>query len=101
MSRSERVYRTLLLAYPEEFRREYGPQMEQAFGDLYREACERGRSRVALLWALTVSDLARTAVAQRVKPRADYREVAMYDRKLAVVGILLILAPCTSCQRRS
>ena len=43
-------------------------------------------SRVALLWALTVSDLARTAVAQRVKPRADHQEVAMYDRKLAVVG---------------
>ena len=67
--------------------------MEQAFGDLYREACERGGSRVALLWALTISDLARTAVAQRVKPRADYREVAMYDRKLAVVGTLLLLAP--------
>jgi len=38
MSRSERVYRVLLLAYPRKFRREYGPQMEQAFGDLYREA---------------------------------------------------------------
>jgi hypothetical protein len=37
--------------------------MEQRFGDLHREACERDRSRVALLWALTVSDLARTAVA--------------------------------------
>jgi hypothetical protein len=93
MSCSERVYGMLLLAYPRGFRRKYGPQMEQAFGDLYREACERGRSRVVLLWALTVSDLARTAVAQRVKPRADYREVAMYDRKLAVVGLVLVLAP--------
>ena len=34
MSRSEHVYRLLLLAYPGEFRREYGEQMEQAFGDL-------------------------------------------------------------------
>src|SRR5215211_6347754 len=95
MSRSERVYRVLLLAYPRDFRREYGPQMEQAFGDLYREeARERsGRSGLAHLWALTVSDLARTAVAQRIMPRADHEEVTMYDRKLAVVGLVLLLAP--------
>ena len=94
MSRSERVYRMLLLAYPRDFRREYGLQMEQAFGDLYREACERGgRSTIALLWALTITDLARTAVAQRITPRADHEEVAMYDRRLAVVGSLLLLAP--------
>jgi hypothetical protein len=95
MSRSERVYRVLLLAYPRDFRREYGPQMEQAFGDLYREeARERsGRSGLAHLWALTVSDLARTAVAQRITLRADHEEVAMYDRKLAVVGSVLLLAP--------
>lgn len=48
MSRSARVYRMLLLAYPRDFRCEYGLQMEQAFGDLYREACERGeRSTIA------------------------------------------------------
>jgi hypothetical protein len=95
MSRSERVYRVLLLAYPRDFRREYGLQMEQAFGDLYREeARERsGRSGLAHLWALTVSDLARTAVAQRIMPRADHEEVTMYDRKLAVVGLVLLLAP--------
>ena len=40
MSHSERVYGMLLLAYPRDFRREYGLQMEQAFEDLYREACE-------------------------------------------------------------
>ena len=94
MSRSERVYRALLLAYPKEFRREYGSQMEQAFGDLYREARERGgKSGIARLWMLTIPDLARTAVAQRITARADREEVAMYDRKLAVVGTLLLLAP--------
>ena len=45
MSWSQRVYRALLLVYPREFRREYGPQMEQAFGDLYRQTCERGGRR--------------------------------------------------------
>jgi hypothetical protein len=93
MSRSERVYRMLLLAYPRGFRRKYGSQMEQAFGDLHREACESGRRRVALLWALTVSDLARTAVAQRITLWANHEEVAMYDRRLAVVGSMLLLAP--------
>lgn len=93
MSRSERVYRMLLLAYPRGFRRKYGSQMEQAFGDLHREACESGRRRVALLWALTVSDLARTAVAQRITLWANHEEVAMYDRRLAVVGSMLLLTP--------
>jgi FtsH-binding integral membrane protein len=94
MSRSERVYRVLLQVCPGDFRREYGPRMEQAFGDLYREAYERGGRRgIALLWSLTISDLARTAVAQRIRPRADHEEVAMYDRRLAVVGCVLLLAP--------
>jgi len=94
MSRSERAYGALFLAYPEEFRRGYGPQMEQAFGDLYKEARERGgRSGIARLWMLTISDLATTAGAQRITPRADREEVAMYDRRLAVLGLVLLLSP--------
>jgi len=91
---SVRLYGVLLKAYPADFRREYGPQMEQVFADQYREACQRDGSRqIALLWALTISDLARTAAAQRITPRADHKEVAMYDRRLAIVGFLLLLAP--------
>ena len=91
---SVRFYGVLLKVYPEEFRREYGLQMEQAFGDQYKEACERGGRRgIALLWALTISDLARTAVAQRITPCAEHEEVAMYDRRLAVVDFVLLLAP--------
>ena len=95
MSRCERVYGMLLLAYPKEFRRDYGPQMEQAFGDLYRVARDRGgKGVIASLWWRTIVDLARTALAQRMISRADQREVAMYeDRRLAVVGTLLVLAP--------
>src|SRR5215211_4761002 len=91
---SLRLYGVLLEAYPVDFRREYGPQMEQVFAEQYREARERdGRRGIALLWALTLSDLARTAAAQRITPRADYEEIAMYDRRLAVVGFVLLLAP--------
>jgi hypothetical protein len=94
MSRSQRIYRALLKAYPVVFRREYGPQMEQVFADLYREAYERGgRHGIELLWVLTISDLAKMAVAQRIRLRTDLEEVAMYYRRLAVVGSVLLLAP--------
>jgi hypothetical protein len=77
MSRSERIYRVLLKVCPEDFRREYGVRMEQVFGDLNREVRELGgRRAIALMWALTIYDLARSAVAQRITPRADHEEVA-------------------------
>lgn len=90
MSRSERVYRVLLKACPKQFRREYGPQMEQAFGDLYREERECG-GKISLLWVRTLSDLAATALAERI--RANHEEVMMQGRRLAVVGFVLLLAP--------
>jgi len=84
----------LLKAYPEDFGHVYGPQMEQAFGDHYRDAREPGRRRgIAPLWALTIADLARSVVAQRVAPHVNHEEVAMYDRRLAVIGFALLLAP--------
>jgi hypothetical protein len=94
MSWSQCVYRALLRVCPGDFRREYGQQMEQAFRALYREAYERrGRREIALLWALTIPDLAMTAVAQRIRPRAEHEEVAMYDRKSAVAGSVFLLDP--------
>ena len=39
---SLRFYRVLLLAYPREFREEYGPHMEQAFRELCRDEIEMG-----------------------------------------------------------
>src|SRR5687768_14282522 len=92
MSRSERVYRLLLLAYPGAFRREYGEQMEQAFGDLYRvKRSEHGG--IARLWMRTIVDLVRTMVAQRIMSRTNHREVVMQSRRLAGIGFVLLLAP--------
>ena len=90
---SERIYRVLLVAYPEEFRREYGPHMVQAFGDLYRE--ERRRSKkgwLVRLWVGTVSDLVTSALAQRSSAHAN-REVAMRDHRLAGIGFVLLVVP--------
>lgn len=92
-SLSERFYRVLLIAYPEEHRREYGPQMEQAFRDLRREALRRGGGiGLARLWMRTVSDLAATALAER-SSRPNDEDGIMQDRRLAGIGFVLLIAP--------
>ena len=66
MSRSERVYRVLLLAYPREFRRDCGTEMVQVFGDLCREEMRRGGALgLVRVWARTLLDLVATAFAER------------------------------------
>lgn len=87
---SERVYRVLLLAYPKQYRREYGPQMEQAFRDLRREAlCRGGGIGLARLWVRVGLDLASSAVVER----NEDKEIAMRDRKFrSVVGVALATA---------
>jgi hypothetical protein len=65
-STSERVYRALVRAYPEEVRRRYEEEMVRYFGDLCREErMSRGRMGVALLWARTLPDLIFTALKER------------------------------------
>ena len=90
---SERLYRALLVAYPEEFRREYGPQMEQTFQDLCRE--EARKSGFVWLWLRAILDLGTTAFVERIRAlgRSDGREVGVNDYKLAGVGIAFLLAP--------
>lgn len=91
-SYSEQVYRVLLLAYPKEYRREYGPQMEQAFRDLRREALRRGGGiGLARLWVRVGLDLASSAVVER--SRAEGKEITVRDYKLAGAGFVLLLAP--------
>ncbi len=65
---SGRVYRALLMAYPREFRREYGSQMEQTFlRDLCREESRGGgKSGFVRLWLRTIADLGTTACAERI-----------------------------------
>src|ERR687885_844449 len=87
---SVRLYRVLLRAYPRGFRREYGAQTEHVFRGLYRE--QRGkRSALMLLWTRTISDLVTTALRERVRPNQE--EATMQERRLAVIGFLLLLTP--------
>ncbi len=91
---SERVYQTLLLAYPKRFQREYGTQMAQTFRDLFREERRQGGAgRLVRLWVRTLLDLIVTAMVERSIGCKKNREVIVGDRRLAVVGFLLVSAP--------
>jgi hypothetical protein len=64
---ADHLYRALLMLYPRAFRREFGPHMVQAFGDLCRQV-ERERGAMALLglWAPLARDLAVSALQERL-----------------------------------
>jgi hypothetical protein len=65
---SQRVYRLLLLIYPLEFRREYGPHMAQLFRDCCRAADTRdGRPGLWRLWLRTLLDLVQTAPKEHLE----------------------------------
>lgn len=62
---SERIYRMLLKAYPERYRRHYESPMAQLFSDQLR-AADTPWKRTAL-WLRTLGDLARTLPARHVE----------------------------------
>jgi hypothetical protein len=88
---SERVYRSLLRAYPRELRDEYGQEMARCFRDLCREELEDGGGLgLAVLWANTLPELLYSALKERstMLARNAYRSVV--GVALATAFILLI-----------
>jgi hypothetical protein len=68
MRRSLKVFRIFLLAYPREFRREFGADMAQVFGDCYlAEKKTSGLPGVWRLWFFTVLDLLKTAPKEHLE----------------------------------
>ena len=65
MDRHKAAYRALLVAYPVEYRRDYGEPMTQLFVDRLRE--EGGGARSFLLWVQMLIDLVRTAFTERLE----------------------------------
>jgi len=85
----------MLLFYPREFRREYGPEMALVFRDCYRTAGKnRGPRRLWELWLHTLLDLARTAPKEHLeKLREDNSIMANLRRDvLALLGCIAIIA---------
>lgn len=96
MLRGQRFFRIILLAYPREFRHEFGPDMVQVFRDCYR-AAERtgGPLGVWRLWLHTLLDLIRTAPKEHLEKLGKDGSVMNNLRKdalafLGCIGIIVI-----------
>jgi hypothetical protein len=90
---SERVYRSLLRAYPRELRDEYGEEMARCFQELCREELEdRGGSGLAALWFHTLPELFYTALKERSTMFARYAYRAAVGVALAAAFILVWLS---------
>lgn len=83
LSVSVRVYRALLVAYPNTFREHYETHMVQVFRDAFREAYRHnGMLGVIDLWLHTFVDLVFTALIERIAERSQY----MFSPKIIVWG---------------
>jgi hypothetical protein len=92
---SERVYRSLLRAYPRELRDEYGQEMARCFRDLCREELEDGGGLgLAVLWANTLPELLYSALKERstMLARNAYRSVVGVALATAFILLLSLLA---------
>jgi hypothetical protein len=94
---SERLYGALLYLYPREFRVAYGRQMRQTFRDACRVANRRNGARgLLVLWLLTLLDLLKSALEERVRQgentMSKARLIAFAGHLTALVGSMWVLA---------
>lgn len=95
MFRAQTLFQLILLAYPREFRREFGPHMAQLFGDCYRAEEKSGRPfGVGRLWLHTFLDLVRTAPKEHLENLGKDTSVMNNLRRdaLALLGCIAIIA---------
>ncbi len=91
---SERVYRSLLRAYPRDLRGEYGDEMVRCFGDLCREGLQDGGGLgLAAVWARTLPELLYTALKERstMVTRNAYRIAVCVALAAALILVWLSL----------
>jgi hypothetical protein len=89
-----RFYGLLLLAYPAEFRREYGPHMSQVFRDCYYAEKRRGQTVALLrLWLRTLADLVLTAPKEHLENLGKENGIMKNMRRdaLALLGCIAII----------
>ena len=100
MLRAQRFFRLILLAYPREFRREFGPDMAQVFRDCYRAEEENsGPLGIWQFWLRTLLDLVRTAPKEHLEELGKgssvmnnlIRDVAALLGCIAIIVIAFLL----------
>jgi hypothetical protein len=98
---SLRLYRTLLLAYPSDFRQHYSAEMVQTFRDCHRAAYARTRiSGVTGLWLRTLFDLVHSASLERLENFGREGELMNNLRRqvVALVGCIAIIIAAFALQ---
>jgi hypothetical protein len=90
MSLSKQLYQLLLLAYPREFRLDYGSEMTQVFCDCYRDSNSRGVPTVLEFWPRVILDVIRTAPLERWETLG--KGETMKNLKSNVLGLLACVA---------
>src|ERR1044072_5389013 len=89
-----RVYKVLLVAYPSDFRREYGPSMLQVFRDRYiDEASRKHRFAIISYWMDVLSDLLGSASKEHSENLRKANDPMNNVRRdvLAVLGTAAII----------
>jgi hypothetical protein len=91
---SLRVFALLLRAYPNDFRREYGPHMVQVFRDQYRaQSLKQGPFVWLRLWLDTLRDFFQSVAKEHFENRGKDNSFMTNLRKdaMAVLGCLSII----------
>ena len=85
------LFQFMLLAYPREFRLEYGPAMSQVFRDCYRETQSGGFVTSLEFWLRIICDVIKTAPLERWEALGK-DHASMKNLKTNVIGLLACLA---------
>jgi len=85
------LFQFMLLAYPREFRLEYGPAMSQVFRDCYRETQSGGFVVPVEFWLRIICDVIKTAPLERWEALGK-DHASMKNLKTNVIGLLACLA---------
>lgn len=96
ITRSERIYRALLILYPADYRLEYEALMVQVFRDVSRDAYHsKGALGLAFWWCETLLDLTRTVIEQRRKVGIHMSMLLQFLQRIS--GALLIAGGLLLC----
>jgi hypothetical protein len=94
MSRQERVYRMLLVAYPRRHRDVYGEPMVQAMRDRVRD--EGGGLGSVLLWGRLLADLVGSALSERREATMGTLATGWWRVAACLIGAVLAWAAIDS-----
>lgn len=86
---SKRLYQLMLLAYPRDFRLEYGSEMTQVFRDCHREVQSGGLVTTLRFWLGIILDVIRTAGVERWETLGKGHEIM---KRTDVTGLAVCVA---------